>query len=107
MIEEKYYIGRTSAYYDDDDDSLDDFFVPHYWEWANDPMELAGDVHELNTEGQDLMFAWIEDVSRGYNLCSGRAYGLAAQYSREEIYDKLCAEEYSSKQSDNRKMEMV
>lgn len=98
MAEEKYYIGRTSAYYGDAD-SDDDFFVPDYWNWANNPQELAGDIHVLNKEGEDLMFEWIDDYSRGYNLCSGRAYGLAASYSKEDIYEKLCSEEFSSKQS--------
>lgn len=96
MAEEKYYIGRTSAWYGDDEDE-DNLFVPDYWNWANDPKELAGEVHELNQEGHDLLFEWIDDRSRGYNLCSGRAYGLAAVYSKEDIFEKLCNEEYSSK----------
>ena len=97
MIEEKYYIGRTSAYYGDED--VDDFFVPNYWNWSNDPKELAGDVHELNQEGHDFLFEWIDDCSRGYNFCSGSAYGLAAIYSKEDIFEKLCSEEFSSKLS--------
>lgn len=96
MAEEKYYIGRTSAYYGDDD-SVDDFFVPNYWTWEEDPNELAGEVHELNQNGQDLLFAWIDDSTRGYDLCHGRAYGLAAEYSKEDIFEELCKEEYSSK----------
>ena len=98
MAEEKYYVGRTSAYYGDDD-SDDDIFVPDYWNWSNDPKELAGDVYELNQDGHDLLFEWIDDRSRGYNLCSGSAYGLAAIYDKEEIFGKLCEEEFSSKLS--------
>lgn len=96
-MEEKYYIGRTAAYYDDDDESI---FAPDYWTWENDPNELAGEVHELNQDGHDLLFEWIDDYSAGYDLCNGRAKGLARRYGKEEIFEVLCGEEFSTKLSD-------
>lgn len=93
-MKEQYYIGRTAAYYGDCDE--DDFFTPPMWNWTEDPNELAGDIHLLNEEGEDLLLGWIDDSSRGYDLCNGRAYGLAASYDKEEIYNKLCYEDYST-----------
>lgn len=91
--EVKYYIGRTSAYYEGDDDGV---FTPDYWTWENNPNLLAGEIHELNEDGVNLMIEWGDDYSAGYDLCSGRAKGLAARYSKEEIFQKLCSPEYST-----------
>lgn len=85
------YIGRTAAWYGDyDNDSL---FVPEYWKWVDDPDELCGDVHELTEEGNDLLEQWCDDAAVGYDLCYGRAKGLAAEYNREQIYAKITGSE--------------
>ncbi len=90
----KYYIGRTSAYYFDDDEGV---FTPDYWTWENNPNLLAGDAHELNEDGVKVMFMWGDDYSAGYDLCTGRAKGLAARFDKEEIYRLLCLPDYSTK----------
>lgn len=89
------YIGRTSAWYGDDD--IESIFIPDYWKWVDSPNQLAGDVHELTEEGNELLSKWCNDASAGYDLCFGRMKGLAAEYSREEIYQLITGDEKYSK----------
>lgn len=77
------YIGRTAAYYDCDDDYI---FVPDLWDIEEDAEKLAGDIYELTDEGDELCYRYLHDLSCGYDLCYGRAKGLAAEYSREEFF---------------------
>lgn len=83
------YIGRTSAHYGDDPDAEDSMFVPDYWASADDPDELAGDVHKLTKEGAEWLDQYYWDLGAGYDLCYGRAKSLAAEYSKEEAYEHL------------------
>lgn len=80
------YIGRTQAYYDGDDGSV---FTPAQWKCSENPSELAGEVHVLTPEGERLFDQWCDDMSCGYDLCNGRAKGLAAEYSSEEMWSLL------------------
>ena len=80
------YIGRTEAYYEGDDDAV---FTPDMWTSSEDHDDLAGEVHELTKSGEDLLSQYYDDLSVGYDLCNGRAKGLAAQYSREEMWNHL------------------
>jgi len=85
-MEETLYIGRTAAYYDDDDNYV---FTPDLWACGDDPAKLAGEIHVLTEEGVGLIDRWLYDLGAGYDLCNGRAQGLAAQYSREEMWNHL------------------
>lgn len=91
MEEVKYgFIGRASAYYDDGPDAM---FVPDYWTYADDPDELAGDVHQLTKEGAEWLDQYYWDFGAGYDLCYGRAKGLAAKYTKEEAWEHLTDQE--------------
>ena len=80
------YIGRTDAYYDEEQDWV---FTPALWKWVGNPANLAGEVHALTKEGEELLEQWCDDVSVGYDLCYGRAKGLAAKYTSEQMWEKL------------------
>lgn len=84
------FIGRTDAYYNDDDESV---FTPDYWTrgWSRDDSDFAveGPVYELTEEGDKLLSEWCDDRSAGYDLCYGRAKGLAARYSKTEMWELL------------------
>ena len=80
------YIGRTEAYYEGDDEAV---FTPEMWTSSENPDDLAGDVHELTESGEGLLSQYYDDLSAGYDLCNGRAKGLADRYTREEMYELL------------------
>lgn len=90
------YIGRTSAYYDDDDDCV---FTPDLWTDSDNPADLAGEVHKLTESGEKLLDDYYWDLGAGYDLCHGRAQGLADKFSREEMWEHLTNPEngYSTK----------
>lgn len=79
------YIGRTKEYYEDGDW----VFTPALWKWVGNPSNLAGEVHALTKEGEKLLDQWCDDVSVGYDLCHGRAKGLAAKYTSEQMWELL------------------
>lgn len=79
------YIGRTKEYYKD----TESVFTPASWELVGDPSKLEGEVHSLTEEGEALLYRWCDDVSLGYDLRDGKAKGLAAQYSSEEMWNLL------------------
>lgn len=82
----KMYIGRTAEYYDGDDGAV---FTPDLWTSSENIDELAGEVHELTEQGADLLSQYYEDLGAGYDLCNGRAKGLADRYTREEMWEML------------------
>lgn len=92
----KRYIGRTSAYYGDDDDYV---FTPDLWTDSYNPDDLAGEVHELTEDGEKILDDYYLDLGAGYDLCNGKAQGLANRFSREQMWEHLTdpANEYSVK----------
>ena len=79
-----YEVERTSQGYDIADDSShlldeDDFYF--------DP--LSEGVFELTEEGEELYDQWCDDASVGYDLCYGRAKGLAQRFSKRELWEEL------------------
>ena len=44
----------------------------------------------ITDEGAELFEEWQDNNSRGYDLCNGRAYGLANQYTKYEIFQHIC-----------------
>ena len=82
----KRYIGRTSAYYGDDDDYV---FLPDMWTDSDDPSDMAGEVHELTESGEKILDDYYWDLGAGYDLCNGRAKGLADRFSREQMWEHL------------------
>ena len=85
-MKEKSYIGRTKEYYMDDDNWV---FTPSMWKWVSDPTKLAGEVHVLTKEGEELLEKWCDDVAVGYDLCNGSAKGLAVKYSSEQMWELI------------------
>lgn len=59
-------------------------------------------IFELTEEGEELYSQWCEDASVGYDLCYGRAKGLANRYGKKEMWDELTTNaEYSTRVSIN------
>lgn len=73
----------------EDDDAV---FMPQLW-WIVDSYDETTNVWEepipLTEEGRKFAEEWLDDDSRGYDLCYGRAYGLAADYSAQQVWDMI------------------
>lgn len=82
------YLSITSAYIEatEDDDRV---FMPLYWN-IYDSIDDCTDVLEppisLTAEGRSLAVRWLNDYSIGYDLCNGKARGLAAEYNARELW---------------------
>lgn len=82
------YIQLTEQYADYLENEDNYVFTPCMWEVSdirNDDVE----GYELTDEGLELAEQWIEDDTFGYDLCYGRARGLAGQYSQYDMWERL------------------
>lgn len=57
------------------------------------------DIYELTEEGVELMERWYDDASCGYDLCNGRAKGLANSIGGTEsnLWDYITSDTYCAK----------
>lgn len=82
------YIQLTDQYADCLENEDDYVFIPCMWEISETRNEDV-EGYELTDEGLELAEQWREDVSHGYDLCYGKARGLAGQYTQEEMWERL------------------
>ncbi len=82
------YIQLTDQYADYLENEDDYVFIPCMWEISETRNEDV-EGYELTDEGLELAEQWIEDDSCGYDLCYGRAKGLAGQYTPHEMWERL------------------
>lgn len=82
------YIQLTDQYADYLENEDDYVFIPCMWEISETRNEDV-EGYELTDEGLELAEQWIEDDSYGYDLCFGRARGLAGQYTQYEMWERL------------------
>lgn len=82
------YIQLTDQYADYLENEDDYVFIPCMWEISETRNEDV-EGYELTDEGLELAEQWIEDDSYGYDLCLGRARGLAGQYTQYEMWERL------------------
>lgn len=91
LYNETYYIGRTKEFYMDQDE-LDErypVFNPDFWTYSEYECTFEGEHKQLTDAGRELLEQYLDDLSAGYDLCYGRAKGLARRYSREQFYDMI------------------
>ena len=69
-----------------DDDSV---FAPFPFVWKKNAEDCPAQAYRLTEEGNDLLDSWYDDYSVGYDLCNGRAKGLARDYSPYQIFEKI------------------
>lgn len=58
-MEERIFIGRTSAFYEPDEDS---FYVEDTWTWSEDEndKDFVGDAYELDDDGVKELEWWLQ-----------------------------------------------
>lgn len=82
------YIALTKAYLEDDDESV---FTPAMWFYHHSKDECYGPYMALSEEGEEFVRQWLDDRLLGYDLCYGRAKGLAARYSQYDAWNEIVA----------------
>lgn len=80
------YIAITKAYLEDDDESV---FAPRMWEVCESEEDCYGPFIELTADGREFVDSWCNDASIGYDLCYGKAHGLAAKYNQYELWQEI------------------
>lgn len=53
------------------------------------------DFFAISEEGEEVLEEWQDDSARGYDLCNGRAYGLADRYRGERAIFQHLKDNYS------------
>lgn len=80
------FIAITREYLEDDDESV---FTPTMWKVYEKEEDCYGPCMALSEEGREFVNRWCDDYSVGYDLCYGRAKGLAAKYSRYDVWNEI------------------
>lgn len=80
------FIAITKAYLEDDGEGV---FTPNFWEVCDEKEECYGPYMELSADGREFVDSWCFDASLGYDLCHGRAKGLAAKYNQYQVWDLI------------------
>lgn len=84
------FIELTPSYADYKENPDDYIYIPQMWWLCNEETrdtEVEG--YELTDKGDELATQYAEDYSSGYDLCYGRAKGLAKTYTMQQMWDKL------------------
>ena len=89
------WISITKEYIEACEDE-DVMFMPDRWNVVDseeDTTNLYEPAVRLTAEGRVLAKEWMSDYSRGYDLCTGKGYGLALLYKSEDIWNLICSNE--------------
>lgn len=86
------WITITPEYIDacEDEDVL---FMPDLWavvDSKDKTTDAYGCAMPLTAEGRAIAMQWLSDISLGYDLCTGKCYGLARQYNWNEMWNLIC-----------------
>lgn len=82
-------IALTRQYVDYVLNDCESVFTPRVWDMLCDDESNGTPEWELTDEGYDLADQYRDDASHGYDLCFGRAKGLAQKYTEEQMLVKI------------------
>lgn len=90
----QYYPYGLIGWYQDDSDGVFDHSEVVFSDSIDDVPDDGYGIYALTREGKDTYEQWKEDASAGYDLCNGRAKGLARSIGSSEwkIWDCLTSD---------------